>query len=88
MSNATTYLNLAYKSDLEKVPAIGDHAQKILDNRPYHDWSDLRRAGLEQDQINQLKSAGVELGAPSEGPIVEPGSGGSGGSPAGNLGRA
>jgi len=84
----TVYLNLASANDLKKVQAIGDRAGKIVENRPFHDWSDLRRAGMDQDEINAVKSDGVKLGMPSEGPIREPGSGGSGGSPGGNLGRA
>ncbi|MGV8928956.1 MAG: hypothetical protein ACOH1E_04355 [Brevundimonas sp.] len=84
----TVYLNLASAADLEKVGNIGDRAASLVEQRPFHDWSDLRRAGLDTDEINAVKSAGVELGAPGEGPIGEPGSGGSGGSPGGNLGQA
>lgn len=86
--SATVYLNLASAADLEKVGNIGDRAASLIEQRPFHDWSDLRRAGLDMDEINAVKSAGVELGAPGEGPIGEPGSGGSGGSPGGNLGQA
>ena len=89
MSETTTvYLNLASAADLASVAPIGDRAATIIENRPFHDWSDLRRADMDSDDINAIKSAGVELGAPGEGPIGEPGSGGSGGSPGGNLGRA
>lgn len=84
----TLYLNLATAADLEKVDPIGDRAAAIVEKRPFRDWSDLRRAGMDQDAINAVKSAGIELGAPGEGPIGEPGSGGSGGSPRGNLGQA
>jgi len=84
----TVYLNLASAAELSKVGNIGDRAATIVESRPFHDWSDLRRAGMDTDEINAVKSAGVELGMPSEGPIGEPGSGGSGGSPGGNLGQA
>ena len=84
----TVYLNLASASDLAKVPNIGERAAAIIEKRPFRDWSDLRRAGMDSDEINAVKSAGVELGMPGEGPIGEPGSGGSGGSPGGNLGKA
>ncbi len=84
----TIYLNLSSASDLGTVDPIGDRAATIVEKRPFHDWSDLRRVGMDQDEINAVKSAGVELGAPGEGPIGEPGSGGSGGSPRGNLGQA
>lgn len=84
----TVYLNLASAADLASVETISDRAATVIENRPYHDWSDLRRAGMDSDDINAIKSAGVELGAPGQGPIGEPGSGGSGGSPGGNLGRA
>jgi len=89
MSRDTTlYLNLAPVSDLANEAAIGDKAEAIVQNRPYHGWSDLKRTGLDQDGIDRIKSAGVELGEPSSGPIGEPGSGGSGGTPGGNLGKA
>jgi hypothetical protein len=89
MSNDKTfYLNLAPTDALAGVDVIGSHAEAIASNRPYHNWSDLKRAGLDQDTIDQLKSKGVELGAPGTGPIGEPGSGGSGGTPGGNLGKA
>ncbi|GAA0869966.1 hypothetical protein GCM10009116_18020 [Brevundimonas basaltis] len=84
----TVYLNLASAGDLASIDQIGEQAATIVEHRPFQDWSDLRRAGLNQDEINGLKSAGIQLGAPGEGPIGEPGSGGSGGSPRGNLGQA
>ncbi|MBO9501157.1 hypothetical protein [Brevundimonas sp. A19_0] len=84
----TLYLNLAPAGDLAGEEAIGDKADAIIQHRPYHDWSDLKRAGLDQDAINRIKSAGAELGEPASGPIVEPGSGGSGATPGGNLGKA
>ena len=79
-SDKTVYLNLAPAEALARHDAIGDRAEAIITHRPYHDWSDLKRAGLDQEGINRLKSAGAELG--------EPGSGGSGGTPGGNLGKA
>lgn len=84
----TVYLNLASAGDLASIDQIGDQAATIVEHRPFQDWSDLRRAGLNQVDINNLKSAGVELGEPAEGPIGEAGSGGSGGNPRGNLGQA
>lgn len=89
MSRDTTlYLNLTSAGELASEAAIGDQAEAITRNRPYHDWSDLKRAGLDQDAINRIKSAGVELGEAASGPIGEPGSGGSGATPGGNLGKA
>lgn len=82
------YLNLASASDLANEAAIGDKAEAIIQHRPYLDWSDLKRARLDQGGIDRIKSAGVQLGEPSSGPIGEPGSGGSGGTPGGNLGKA
>jgi len=87
-SNKPLYLNLAQAEALGQEPAIGNQAEDIVRHRPYHDWSDLKRAGLDQDSIDRIKSAGAELGEPSTGPIGEPGSGGSGGTPGGNLGKA
>lgn len=84
----TPYLNLSSREELDAVESLAGRAEAIIAQRPYHDWSDLRRAGLSGDEIDKLKSAGVALGAPGEGPIAEPGSGGSADSPSGNLGRA
>ncbi|MFN3524050.1 MAG: hypothetical protein ACK4YQ_17520 [Phenylobacterium sp.] len=84
----SVYLNHADVADLQSLAAIGAKARAVAENRPYSDWSELKRAGLDQDAINALKSQGVELGEPAEGPVGEPGSGGSAASPAGNLGRA
>lgn len=82
------HLNHADVADMRSLSPIGGKAEAVAENRPYADWSDLKRAGLDQDAINALKSEGVQLGDAGEGPIGEPGSGGSAASPAGNLGRA
>ncbi len=82
------HLNLAPQEDLEALDGVEGHATAIVDHRPYKDWSDLRRAGLSPEAIDRIKASGAELGAPSEGPIGEPGSGGSADSASGNLGRA
>jgi hypothetical protein len=83
------YLNTA---DLEALTALGlneDQARAVIESRPIREWGDLKRIeGLDQDQINAIKSAGGELGGTAPGAISEPGSGGSVDTPAGNLGRA
>jgi hypothetical protein len=84
----SVHLNLASQEDLEALASVGGHAAAIVDHRPFRDWSDLRRAGLFPEEIDRIKASGVGLGAPSEGPIGEPGSGGSADSASGNLGRA
>lgn len=86
----TVYLNLADRDALCRLEGIDESkAQALIEARPFHDWSDLKRVeGIDQDRINALKSAGADLGAPKSGPIGEPGSGGSGASPGGNIGRA
>ncbi len=83
------YLNTA---DLEALSRLGldeDQARAVIEARPLREWGDLKRVeGIDQDRINALKSAGADLGEPSNGPIREPGSGGSADSAAGNIGRA
>lgn len=85
--NRPVYLNLASKTELDAIDELGGRAETVIAQRPYGDWSDLRRAGLSDEEIGRLKSAGLELGAPGEGPIGEADSGGSADSPSGNLGR-
>lgn len=83
------HLNTA---DLEALSRLGmgeEQARALIEARPFREWGDLKRVeGIDQDRINALKSAGADLGEPTSGPIREAGSGGSGASPAGNLGRA
>ncbi|MBA4806677.1 hypothetical protein [Brevundimonas sp.] len=82
------HLNLSPREDLEGVKAISGRASAVIANRPYQNWSDLRRAGLSSDDIDRIKASGVGLGEAAEGPIGEPGSGGSAEKASGNLGRA
>lgn len=86
---AAVYLNTAAPEDLTRLGLGEEQARALVEARPFHEWGDLKRIdGLDQDRINALKSAGAELGEPTEGPIVEAGSGGSVDSPSGNIGRA
>lgn len=83
------FLNTAGPEDLTRLGLGEAQARALVEARPFHEWGDLKRVeGLDQDRINALKSAGAELGEPTEGPIVEPGGGGSADSGAGNIGRA
>lgn len=85
----TVYLNVATSDELMGLGLSDQDAAAIIDARPYSTWADVKLArGFEDDRLNELKARGVELGAPSAGPIGEPGSGGSGGAPPGNLGQA
>jgi DNA uptake protein ComE-like DNA-binding protein len=87
--NQRLYINQSDRDALAANPAIGEErAQAIIEARPFSTWSELKRAGVDQELINQLRSEGAELGAPSAGPILEPGSGGHPGRPGGNIGRA
>ncbi|WP_340645530.1 helix-hairpin-helix domain-containing protein [Phenylobacterium sp.] len=82
-------LNSSTAEELRRLPGLDEaNAQAIVETRPFADWSALSRADLDQATINGLKSSGAKLGPTGEGPIGEPGSGGSAGDPAGNLGRA
>lgn len=84
-----TYLNLADAEELSAGDGLRpEEARAIVEARPLHDWSDLRLAGLDQNRINDLKSQGYRLGEPADDVLGEPGSGGHGGGPAGNMGRA
>ena len=83
------YLNTAGTEDLSRLGLGDEQARALVEARPFREWGDLKRIdGIDQDRINAMKSAGADLGEPSEGPIVEAGSGGSGASPGGNIGRA
>lgn len=82
-------LNDASAAELGDVLGLdAAQAKTIADARPFSDWPDLNRTGLPQDVVDRLKRSGVRLGDPPSAPIGEPGSGGSGGAPGGNLGRA
>jgi hypothetical protein len=83
------YLNLADADALAGTGLDPAAAQGLVKGRPYASWTDVERlSGLDREVLNQLRSQGAQLGVPSEGPINEPGSGGSGGSPQGNPGHA
>lgn len=85
----TVFLNQATAVDLAQLSGIsGDGAEALVAGRPYRGWDDVQRTGINQDTVKQLQRTNVDFGEPSSGPLVEPGSGGSGGSPGGNLGRA
>ncbi|MEH6663942.1 MAG: helix-hairpin-helix domain-containing protein [Brevundimonas sp.] len=85
----TLYLNSADEEALSAMDGIGpDRARKIIEARPFTRWSEVERlTGLDPDKVTALRGEGVELSPHGEGPIGEPGSGGSADSPAGNLGR-
>ena len=89
-SGGALYLNTATMEDLVSGAGLNqDAAKALLEARPYSSWSDVERLShLDAEQVNSLRSRGVELGGSSEGPIGEPGSGGSADSASGNLGRA
>jgi DNA uptake protein ComE-like DNA-binding protein len=90
--NRTDPIDLNTATLEELVTGAGlteEDAEALLRGRPYGSWSDVGRlTKLDADLVNGLKSRGVKLGVPTEGPIGEPGSGGSASSAAGNLGRA
>ena len=85
-NGTAVYLNTADPQELSQLGISSEQAQALIDARPLRQWGDLKRIdGIDQDQINAMKSAGAVLGEPAEGPIGEPGSGGS---PADDYGRA
>ena len=88
--SGVVYLNLADVDELVSNAGVDEAAaRKLVAGRPYDSWTEVGRlSGLDADAVNGLRSRGIELGVPSEGPINEPGSGGSVDSPAGNLGHA
>ena len=83
-------LNQATPEDLSGRTSLGESEIRALtEARPFNDWSDLKRVeGFDNDRITRLQGEGLTLGQPSGAPLREPGSGGHGGAPAGNLGRA
>lgn len=83
-------LNNALEEDLARLEPLGaEGARALVEARPFDSWSDVARlSGLPMEVVSDLQRAGVELGEPSSGPVGEAGSGGGGGTPAGNIGRA
>ena len=81
-------LNLADEEALSRLGLDQRQAGALIEQRPLRAWGDLKRIeGVDQALINALKSAGADLGIAAEGPLDEPGSGGSE-LPAGEIGRA
>lgn len=62
----TLNLNQSDRDVLAADPAIGKaRAQAIIHARPFANWSDLERAGVDDALVQRLKDGGAELGAPS-----------------------
>jgi hypothetical protein len=81
-------LNLADEDELAGLGLEKAEARALIEKRPFGAWGDLKRIeGFDQARINAIKSAGADLGVAAEGPLNEPGSGGSE-LPAGEIGRA
>lgn len=58
-------LNTVEEDVLAKVPGIGpERAQKIVENRPFSDWADLKQkvGGVSDTLIEELKRAGATIG--------------------------
>jgi DNA uptake protein ComE-like DNA-binding protein len=55
-------LNSINESDLRKMPMIGEvRAQRILENRPFEDWDDLKYKvpGISNRMVQDLREGGV-----------------------------
>jgi hypothetical protein len=82
-------INHASVEDLARLPGVSrDTAETIARERPFQSWAEVHHSGIDMDQVKVLKEQGVEFGPAFAGPIIEPGSGGSAGSPEGNIGKA
>lgn len=80
------FLNAASGEDLRDLDGVSDAAvDRLLERRPFNDWDEVTRAGVDGDTVKALKDQGVGLVEPGGSPIGEPGSGGS---PGDNMGRA
>ena len=57
-------LNTASAEELDRVGGLGhDRVQRIIQNRPFHSWDDLRRVeGFGGTLVEDLKNAGATLG--------------------------
>lgn len=57
-------LNTASAEELDRVGGLGhDRVQRIIENRPFHSWEDLKRVeGFGDTLVNDLKNSGATLG--------------------------
>jgi competence protein ComEA len=58
-------LNSASIEELERVGGLGrERAQRIIQNRPFRSWDDLKRIeGFSDKLVEDLKNAGATLGS-------------------------
>jgi DNA uptake protein ComE-like DNA-binding protein len=56
-------LNKASQQELEQVGGLGpDRARRIIQNRPFNSWDDLRKVeGFSDTLVNDLKQAGATI---------------------------
>jgi DNA uptake protein ComE-like DNA-binding protein len=57
-------LNAASRDELERVGGLGSHrADRIMRQRPFQSWDDLRRIeGFSDKLVQDLRQAGATLG--------------------------
>ena len=62
-------LNTAPPQELERIGGLGDQrAQRIVENRPFNSWEDLKRVeGFSDKLVQDLQEAGATLGDGSSG---------------------
>jgi DNA uptake protein ComE-like DNA-binding protein len=58
-------LNSASEQDLERVGGLGqERARRIVQNRPFHSWDDLKKIeGFSDKLVQDLKDAGARIGS-------------------------
>jgi hypothetical protein len=64
-------LNTSSEDDLSAAGLGPERARRILANRPYRSWDDVKRVeGLTDSVVEALQRAGAELGDPSQAVVV------------------
>jgi DNA uptake protein ComE-like DNA-binding protein len=65
--NRIVDLNTASEEELSNLPMVGPvRALDLIQHRPFQNWQDVGRVpGFSKEAVNDLKSAGAQIGAPA-----------------------
>jgi type II secretory pathway component PulK len=68
MANKTIDINTASRKELAEFPKIGDErAQTLVDQRPFHDWSEIDDLpGFTPTLVDDIQQQGGYLGGRTE----------------------
>ena len=65
--NRIVDLNTASEKELSDLPMVGPvRALDLIQHRPFQSWQDVKRVpGFSKGLVDDLKSAGAQIGAPA-----------------------